>query len=188
MHGRRPSIRQGTTPASARTGKPSRPQIAPSGIAERPRRPLLTAAQLAALHDVDERTVRRWVRAGLPVARRGKAGHRGPSFDPAAVDGWLERNADQERGLVRALCSKIDAQARASARTLSCFGLPYLRPLLRVRTSRTLREARSQLAELQGELIDIRNRTLTPEEARGWIRAMWERTALRLTQSMKEEA
>jgi len=148
----------------------------------------LTAAQLAALHDVDPRTVRRWVRAGLPVARRGKAGHRGPAFDPAAVDVWLERNAGQEEALVRALCSKLDAQARAAASVLSRFGLDYLEPLLCVRASTTLREARSQLAERQAAIIDARDRTLKPEEAREYLRAMWRRTAARLTQSMKEEA
>jgi hypothetical protein len=105
------------------------------------------------------------------VAKRGKAGHRSPLFDAAAVEEWLERNAGHEQALVGALCFKLDAQSRAAALTLAGFGLDYLEPLLRgVRTSGTVREARAQLAQLQGEIVDIRNRTQTPEQARQWIR------------------
>lgn len=67
---------------------------------------------------MDPRTVRRWVAAGLPTAGRGKAGHRAPRFDRTTVAAWLEVNAGKERSLVAALCSKLDAQSRATVRTL----------------------------------------------------------------------
>lgn len=91
---------------------------------ERPRRPrpapakLLTLTQLALERGVDPRTVRRWVRVGCPVARRGKPGRAAPMFRATDVDAWLERSATREADLVRALAARQDARSRKISRDL----------------------------------------------------------------------
>lgn len=91
----------------------------------RPRRPrqtvtkLITTAELARRRGVDERTVRRWVRAGCPVARRGKAGHTAPRFDVARVKAWLAKSDTEERSAREAFIARIDAQARRARELLA---------------------------------------------------------------------
>lgn len=209
---------------------PKRPRRPPSG-------PLLTREQLAVAYGVDERTVRRWIQASCPVARRGKRGHAAPLFDAAAVKAWTERNADSAQALTHALVAKLDAQSRREARVLgrllsehipledfdhaqrACalavrgrvlripgdltkeimavqqLGAPAVAEAIRahvhgvlselagetagasttaeeppgptaavVKRSKTLREARAQFADLQAQVIDVRDRIVAGAE------------------------
>lgn len=74
----------------------------------------LSTQELAAEYGVHESTVRRWPSQGCPARRRGKR----HSFDPAAVEAWLEQMALDDRELAAALTRKIDAQSRREARIL----------------------------------------------------------------------
>jgi phage terminase Nu1 subunit (DNA packaging protein) len=162
---------------------------------KRPRRPskLVRLGDLARRRGVDERTVRRWVRAGCPVASRGKRGHRAPSFDAAAVAEWLKRGETEERRVVSALISVLDARARRDRNADLRLAREYVQPAAVDAQWRGLvvhvrRRVEAWLEALPGHLLalaaehhheaeyrhveapELRALLAGPEEARPWPR------------------
>ncbi len=109
---------------SQRTMSPKRPR--------RPRPPgtrrLITAAELARRRGVDPRTVRRWVKVGCPVARRGKAGHAASLFSEVHVVAWLAASEAGERAMVRSLIGALDARARRTRNDVLRLAEQYVDP------------------------------------------------------------
>lgn len=63
----------------------------------------MPVAAAAAVLGVSERQLRRWLRAGCPVARRGGRGRgRAALVDPAAVSAWRRRSSAEDVLLVLA--------------------------------------------------------------------------------------